>query len=57
MEVVKDETSGDFTTALLAMLTANKDESGEVDLDQARNDAEVWLVWRGIHFQKHSSLF
>lgn len=41
-EVIKDETSGDFTTALLAMLKANKDESDEVDLDQARSDAEVW---------------
>lgn len=40
-EVIKDETSGDFTTALLAMLEANKDESDKVDLDQARRDAEV----------------
>lgn len=40
-EVIKDETSGDFATALLAMLKANKDESGEVDLDQARKDAEI----------------
>lgn len=40
-EVIKDETSGDFTTALLAMLRANKDESSEVDMDQARRDAEV----------------
>lgn len=40
-EVIKDETSGDFTAALLAMLKANKDESDEVDLDRARRDAEV----------------
>lgn len=45
-EVIKDETSGDFTTALLAMLKANRDESDEVDLDQARRDAEVWTVQR-----------
>jgi len=40
-EVIKDETSGDFTTALLAMLKANKDESKEVDSHRARQDAEV----------------
>ncbi|XP_068430692.1 annexin A1-like [Clinocottus analis] len=40
-EVIKDETSGDFTLALLAMLKANKDESNEVDTNQARKDAEI----------------
>lgn len=40
-DVIKDETSGDFTTALLAMLKANKDESTDVDMDLARRDAEV----------------
>lgn len=40
-DVIRDETSGDFTTALLAMLQANKDENGEVDTDLARKDAEV----------------
>lgn len=40
-EVIKDETSGDFTTALLAMLRANKDESSEIDEGQARKDAKV----------------
>lgn len=40
-DVIKDETSGDFTTALLAMLKANKAESTEVDMDLARRDAEV----------------
>lgn len=40
-DVIKDETSGDFTTALLAMLKANKDESAEVDMDLARRDAET----------------
>lgn len=40
-EVIKDETSGDFTTALLAMLKANKDETDEIDMDLARRDAEV----------------
>ena len=40
-EVIKDETSGDFTKALLAMLSAKKDESAEVDTELARKDAEV----------------
>nr|XP_046230743.1 annexin A1-like [Scatophagus argus] len=40
-DVIKDETSGDFSTALLAMLKANKDESSEVDMDLARRDAET----------------
>lgn len=40
-DVIKDETSGDFTAALLAMLKANKSESTEVDIDLARRDAEV----------------
>lgn len=40
-EVIVDETSGDFTKALLAMLKADKDESEEVDKDQARKDAKV----------------
>ena len=40
-DVIRDETSGEFTTALLAMLKANKDENTEVDMDLARRDAEV----------------
>ncbi|KAM9338259.1 annexin A1-like [Symphorus nematophorus] len=40
-EVIKDETSGDFTKALLAMLKANKSDSSEVDMDLARRDAET----------------
>lgn len=40
-DVIKDETSGDFTSALLAMLKANKDESMEVNQDLAQRDAEV----------------
>lgn len=40
-EVIRDETSGDFTTALLAMLKAEKVENTEVDVDLARRDAEV----------------
>lgn len=40
-QVIKDETSGDFTSALLAMLKANKDESREIDTNQARKDAEI----------------
>ncbi|KAM9841303.1 annexin A1-like [Aulostomus maculatus] len=40
-EVIKDETSGDFTTALLAMLEGNKDESAEVDMALAQQDAET----------------
>lgn len=40
-EVIRDETSGDFTTALLAMLNVEKPENAEVDMDKARRDAEV----------------
>ncbi|XP_019744341.1 annexin A1-like [Hippocampus comes] len=40
-DVIKDETRGDFTTALLAMLKANKDESTEVDMTRAQKDAET----------------
>lgn len=40
-DVIRDETSGDFTTALLAMLHADKDEDCKVDTDRARKDAEV----------------
>ncbi|XP_073334576.1 annexin A1-like [Pagrus major] len=40
-DIIKDETSGDFTTALLALLKANKAEHTEVDMDRARRDAET----------------
>ncbi|XP_040013792.1 annexin A1-like [Xiphias gladius] len=40
-DVIKDETSGDFTEALLAMLKANKDESTEVNMALAKKDAEI----------------
>ncbi|XP_061149549.1 annexin A1-like [Syngnathus typhle] len=40
-DVIKDETKGDFTRALLAMLKANKDENTEVDMSQAQKDAET----------------
>ncbi|KAM8743326.1 annexin A1-like [Acanthopagrus schlegelii] len=40
-DIIKDETSGDFTTALLALLKANKAESTDVDNDLARRDAET----------------
>lgn len=40
-DVIKSETSGDFTKALLSMLQAKKDESTEVDLELARKDAKV----------------
>lgn len=40
-EVIKDETSGDFTTALLAMLNGSKAETSEVDVALARKDAEI----------------
>ncbi|XP_042365544.1 annexin A1-like [Plectropomus leopardus] len=40
-DIIKDETSGDFTTALLSMLKANKDESMEVNKELAQKDAEV----------------
>ena len=40
-ELIKAETSGDFTLALQALLKANKDEDSEVDLDLAKRDAKV----------------
>lgn len=40
-DVIKNETSGDFTKALLAMLKANRDESTEIDIELSRKDAEV----------------
>ncbi|XP_077478191.1 annexin A1-like [Stigmatopora argus] len=40
-EIIKDETRGDFTTALLGMLKANKDESTDVDMAMAKKDAET----------------
>lgn len=40
-EVIVSETSDDFTTALLAMMKANKSESMEVDMALAQKDAEV----------------
>ncbi|XP_037548600.1 annexin A1 [Nematolebias whitei] len=40
-QVIKDETSGDFTKALLALLSAKKKESTEVDSELAKNDAKV----------------
>lgn len=40
-EVIKDDTSGDFTTALLALLKADKDESTEVDMALAQKDAKI----------------
>lgn len=40
-DVIKNETSGDFTKALLALLKANRDESTEIDIELSRKDAEV----------------
>ncbi|KAL6097215.1 anxa1 [Pungitius sinensis] len=40
-KVIQDETKGDFTSALLAMLKANKDESKEVDANLAQKDAQI----------------
>lgn len=40
-EVIKDDTGGDFTTALLALLKANKDQSTEVDMGLAEKDAKI----------------
>ncbi|XP_026153410.1 annexin A1-like [Mastacembelus armatus] len=40
-DVIKKETNGDFTMALLSMLKANKDESTVVDASQAKKDAEA----------------
>ncbi|KAM6902235.1 annexin A1-like [Xenentodon cancila] len=40
-QVIKDETKGDFTEALLAMLKAKRDEGTDVDLELARKDAAI----------------
>lgn len=40
-EVIRDETSCDFTTALLAMLKAEKDECDDVDPDLVKKDTET----------------
>ncbi|KAM6985945.1 annexin A1-like [Aplochiton taeniatus] len=40
-DVIKSETSGDFSLALLALLKANKNESDTVDMDLAKRDAEI----------------
>ncbi|XP_068191199.1 annexin A1-like isoform X2 [Antennarius striatus] len=40
-EVIKDETSGDFTKALLAMLEAKRSVSTDVNMDLAVKDAEA----------------
>ncbi|KAM9820092.1 annexin A1-like [Neosynchiropus ocellatus] len=47
-EVIRDETSGDFTTALLAMLDAHKDECHDVNMEQAQKDAHT-LFEAGEH--------
>ncbi|KAM3599460.1 uncharacterized protein V6R79_005919 [Siganus canaliculatus] len=40
-EVIKDETSGDFTTALLALMNAKKPVNAEVDMAMAQVDAQT----------------
>lgn len=40
-EVIKSETSGDFTLALLAMLKANRYEGSDVDVEQAKRDGKA----------------
>lgn len=40
-KVIKDETGGDFTTALLSMLGAKRDESAEVDMELVKKDAKI----------------
>ncbi|XP_059214125.1 annexin A1-like [Centropristis striata] len=47
-DVIKDETSREFTTALLAMLKADKDEGTEIDRELARQDTQV-LFEAGDH--------
>ncbi|KAG7498704.1 annexin A1-like [Solea senegalensis] len=48
--VIRDETKGDFTEALLAMLRADKDEITHVNMAQAKKDAET-LFEAGEHPQ------
>ncbi|MEQ2174226.1 hypothetical protein GOODEAATRI_005661 [Goodea atripinnis] len=40
-EVIKRETHGDFNKALLAMLSAKRDETTEVNMEMAKKDAKV----------------
>ncbi|XP_047227978.1 annexin A1-like [Girardinichthys multiradiatus] len=40
-EVIKRETHGDFNKALLAMLSAKRDETTEVNMELAKKDAKV----------------
>lgn len=40
-EVIRDETNGEFTDALLAMLQADKDEDIDINLELAKKDAKV----------------
>lgn len=44
-QIIKDETSGDFTKALLAMLSAKKQESTAVDPELAKQDAKVKSIF------------
>ncbi|XP_032426229.1 annexin A1-like [Xiphophorus hellerii] len=40
-EVIKEETGGDFTTALLAMLNTKRDQNTAVDMELAKKDAKI----------------
>uniref|UniRef100_A0A3B5LHR9 Annexin n=1 Tax=Xiphophorus couchianus TaxID=32473 RepID=A0A3B5LHR9_9TELE len=40
-EVIKEETGGDFTTALLAMLNTKRDQNTVVDMELAKRDAKI----------------
>lgn len=55
-DVIKDETSGDFTEALLAMLKANKDESTEVNMALAKKDAEVRILTKAKMLSDFSTM-
>uniref|UniRef100_A0A3B5LCH1 Annexin n=1 Tax=Xiphophorus couchianus TaxID=32473 RepID=A0A3B5LCH1_9TELE len=45
-EVIKEETGGDFTTALLAMLNTKRDQNTVVDMELAKRDAKVEIKLR-----------
>ncbi|XP_016894413.1 annexin A1-like isoform X2 [Cynoglossus semilaevis] len=47
-EVIRDETNGEFTDALLAMLQADKDEDIDINLELAKKDAKT-LFEAGEH--------
>lgn len=53
--MIKEETGGDFTTALLAMLNTKRDQNTVVDMELAKKDAKVEIKLRNASLS-HSTL-